>query len=180
MASNCAHVESRYRPGSEPRLRPAAPGDAPAIHVLVDSIFREYDLRLVLDGPDAHLCEPGGFCRSRGGEFWVLDRDGELVGTVGVVLCGDDSAELKSLYVHPSIRNLGWGAKLTTLVMDFARQAGKRHIFLWSDTRFPDAHRLYRRLGFAQKGERDLHDDYQSREYGFSLNFDSLRRADAV
>jgi len=172
VSSNCVHADSRCRPGREAHLRPAASADAPAIHALVDSIFREYNLRLVLDGPDAHLREPSEYFRSRGGEFWVLERAGEIVGTVGAALHDDESAELKSLYIHPSIRNLGWGARLTTLVMDFARRAGKRRLALWSDTRFSDAHRLYRRLGFVQSGERELYDLYQSREYGFIFNLD--------
>jgi len=148
------------------------PADAPAVHDLVDAIFHEYRFALALDGVDAHLRNPCEYFRSRRGEFWVLDRDGEIVGSTGVILDNDDSAELKALYVHPSIRNRGWGARLTTLVMDFAKGAGKRRLILWSDTRFTDAHRLYRRLGFMQSGERDLHDAYQSREYGFSRGLD--------
>jgi putative acetyltransferase len=52
--------------------------------------------------------------------------------------------------------------------MDYARRAGVRRMLLWSDTRFVEAHRLYRSMGFRQLDEpRDLHDSNNSVEYGF-------------
>jgi putative acetyltransferase len=48
-----------------------------------------------------------------------------------------------------------------------ARGKGASRIVLWSDTRFLTAHRLYRRLGYAQQGSRQLADISQSAEYGF-------------
>ena len=39
---------------------------------------------------------------------------------------------------------------------------------LWTDTRFLDAHRLYRSLGFREYGERLLHDSNNTKEYGFT------------
>jgi putative acetyltransferase len=45
---------------------------------------------------------------------------------------------------------------------------GARRIFLWSDTRFTTAHRLYRRVGYVQTGQqRDLDDISRSVEYRF-------------
>jgi len=41
-------------------------------------------------------------------------------------------------------------------------------LVLWSDTRFEQAHRLYRRIDFRQTGERTLpNDPNQTREYCF-------------
>jgi putative acetyltransferase len=42
-------------------------------------------------------------------------------------------------------------------------------MFLWSDTRFTDAHRLYRSLGFRDCGYRELNDSNNSKEYGFEI-----------
>ncbi len=116
---------------------------------------------------DGHLAEPSTYFREHGGEFWVVDHGGRIVATVGALPHGDDASELKALYVHPSIRRQGWGRRLTTLVMEYARTTGKNRLVLWSDTRFTDAHRLYRGLAFRQFGRRDLHDIYNSSEYGF-------------
>jgi putative acetyltransferase len=43
-------------------------------------------------------------------------------------------------------------------------------MFMWSDTRFADAHRLYRSLGFRQCGYRELNDSNNSKEYGFEMS----------
>jgi putative acetyltransferase len=81
----------------------------------------------------------------------------------------EDAGELKTLYVHPSLRRQGWGRKLTTLAIDYARRGGKRKMILWSDTRFLDAHRLYRSMGFNEMGSRELFDSNNSIEYGFEM-----------
>ncbi|MBI5864373.1 MAG: GNAT family N-acetyltransferase [Planctomycetes bacterium] len=146
--------------------RPTRPADTPAIHALIDLCYREYDcvLRVELDEP--HLVEPGPYFRATGGEFWVVEDDAGIIATCAVKI-HPDSAELKTLYVHPRARRQGLGRELTELAMEFARAAGRNRFVLWSDTRFTKAHALYRSMGFVQEGERDLHDSNRSREYGF-------------
>ncbi len=147
-----------------PDMRPSTPADIPAIHSLIGTIYREYGFALNLEGVDAHLVDPGAYCRERGGEFWVVEERGMIFATVGVLL-HEHAGELKSLYVSKSMRRGGWGRRLTESVVDYCRRAGKPRTILWSDSRFIEAHRLYGRLGFARTGERTLADD--SVELGF-------------
>lgn len=150
-------------------LRTASPRDTPGILELVADVWSEYELVLDTGNDEPHLLragEPDNHFRASGGEFWVVEENGGIVGTVAVKLSGD-SGELKSLYIHRSLRRRGWGARLTELAAAHIREAGKRKIVLWSDTRFLDAHRLYRRLGFTECGTRELHDAHESVEYGF-------------
>ena len=148
-------------------VRPARTEDTPGILQLIEGVFAEYDLRLNAEEDDPYLLEPGPYFRASGGEFWVGEDEGRVKATVAVYL-HRDAGELKTLYVHPSLRRQGWGRKLVRLAMDYAYGAGKHRMFLWSDTRFLDAHRLYRSLGFEQRAEeRDLFDTNNSREYGF-------------
>jgi putative acetyltransferase len=149
-------------------LRPAAARDTPGIHRLIDAIYGEYGCRLEVLRDETHLLAPGEYVRARGGEFWVVERGGETLATAAVKLLPGDAAELKTLYVHPSLRRQGWGQRLTEMVVEYARARGRRRLVLWSDTRFKDAHRLYLRLGFRQlAGARELHDPNNSLEYGF-------------
>jgi len=148
--------------------RPATAEDARAIQGLIGEVYAEYGVYLLLDSVDAHLNEPAGYFRKSGGCFWVLERTGAIVGTVGARPNADDSAELKSLYIHRSMRRQGWGRRLIELVMDYARARGKRRLVLWSDTRFLDAHRLYSSMGFVQEGVRELNDVFDTQEYGFT------------
>jgi N-acetylglutamate synthase-like GNAT family acetyltransferase len=146
-------------------LRPAAPPDSPAIRALIAAVYAEYGC--VLDEEEEpHLRDPGAYFRESGGDFWVLETDGQVRATVAVAL-HDDAAELKSLYAHPELRGKGVGARLAEHAMQHARERGRRRMFLWSDTRFEAAHRLYRRLGFVEVGSRELHDSNHSVELGF-------------
>ena len=150
------------------QLRPTVPEDVPGILALIGEVYSEYDCVLDAEGEERHLLEPGPYFRTRGGEFWVVEDAGSIVATAAVML-EDDAGELKTLYVHSSLRRQGWGRKLTELTIAYARAKGKRKMILWSDTRFLDAHRLYRSLGFREMGTRELHDSNNSVEYGFEM-----------
>jgi putative acetyltransferase len=149
------------------RIRPIVAEDREGIIDLISSIYAEYDCILNLE-EDYHLKDPVDHFRSTGGEFWVVEDNGTIYGTVAVRLF-PDSAELKCLYVHPSLRRKGWARKLTELAMNYARETGREKFFLWTDTRFLDAHIFYRNLGFKQNGIRDLKDSNNSFEYGFEI-----------
>lgn len=153
-------------------LRPTISDDVPGILALIGGIFREYDCVLDAVNEDIHLLKPGEYFRSREGEFWVVEEDSKIVATVGFTV-RDAVAELKSLYVHPDLRRQGWGERLTQLVLEHARAQNCDRLELWSDTRFTNAHKLYRRMGFQLMGERDLHDSNNSREFGFFLPLES-------
>jgi len=150
-------------------LRPTVPEDVPGILALIREVYREYNCVLDAENEERHLLEPGPYFRSRAGEFWVVEGNGGIKATVAVLL-HDDAGELKALYVHSSLRRQGWGRKLTELAMDHARREGGGMMILWSDTRFIDAHRLYRSMGFHETGMRELHDSNNSVEYGFEMS----------
>ena len=149
-------------------LRPTIPEDVPGILALIGEVYGEYDCVLDAETDERHLLEPGPYFRARGGEFWVVEDRGSVRATVAVML-GEDAGELKSLYVHSSLRRQGWGRRLTELAIAYARANGRRKMILWSDTRFVEAHRLYRSMGFREMGTRELHDSNNSVEYGFEL-----------
>ena len=153
---------------SSQTLRKTVPEDVPGILQLVGEVYSEYDCVLDAENEERHLLDPGPYFRGHGGEFWVVEEDGRVRATAAVML-HEDSGELKTLYVHPSLRRQGWGKRLTMLAIDYARAAGKERMILWSDTRFTDAHRLYRKLGFREMGMRDLNDSNNSVEYGFEM-----------
>ena len=150
-------------------LRVVRQEDVPSILLLIDGVYAEYGCKLDAENEDRHLLEPGAYFRADGGEFWVVEEDGTIRATVAVQL-HKDASELKSLYVHSSLRRQGWGRRLTNLAIEHARQHKRQRMFLWSDTRFADAHRLYRSLGFKECGYRELNDSNNSKEYGFEMS----------
>lgn len=152
-----------------PLLRTVENEDVPSILELIDGVYAEYGCKLDAEREERHLLNPGAYFRLNGGEFWVVEEDGKIRATVAVELHADAS-ELKSLYVHSSLRKQGWGRKLTNLAIEHARKRGLRRMLLWSDTRFADAHRLYRSMGFRECGYRELNDSNNSKEYGFEMS----------
>ncbi len=152
-----------------PLLRPTVTPDVSGILSLIDAVYREYDCTLDAEHEERYLLEPGTYFRDGGGEFWVVEEAGEILATVAVLL-RDDTAELKSLYVHPSLRRQGWGRRLVDVAIEHARRMGQTQMMLWTDTRFADAHRLYRGMGFRECGARELHDSNNTVEYGFEMS----------
>ena len=115
---------------------------------------------------DAHYAPPQG-------AFWVVrdDATGRVVGSVGIDLVDDTTAEIHRLYLDAHLRGRGLGRALMEQALGWCRKHGITRLVLWSDTRFTHSHRLYERMGFARLGERTVPDDInESREYRFERN----------
>jgi GNAT superfamily N-acetyltransferase len=151
-------------------VRPVEPRDHADIIELIRSIYDDYEnMVLEVEHEAPHYLQPGDYFRSRAGDFWVVERDGLIVATVAMSVVGT-MAELFCLYVRQSDRRQGLGRMLVEMVRREAEERGAHRLVMWSDTRFTDAHRLYRHMGFTQEGRRQLHDLSNTAEFGFWIN----------
>lgn len=82
--------------------------------------------------------------------FWVAERDGRLLGCVGLVRDNDDQARLRLMFVEPEARGLGIGRRLAERAVSFARENGYREILLWTVSVMTEARSLYAALGFEK------------------------------
>lgn len=154
----------------EPVLRAVLDEDAQDLFGLLSLCFAEYPGCFIDPHDDLKdLCTPGSHDR-KNGVLWVTDDErGRICACVSVDFPA--TAELHRLYVRPDQRGKGLGSFLVRAVERHARAAGARRMIFWSDTRFTDAHRLYKRLGYTQTGaQRDLGDISNSVEYFFEKN----------
>lgn len=152
------------------KIRRAIKKDVPQIINLIADIWAEYDCILDTEKEEKYLLAPEDYFHSKDGEFWVVAERNEIVGTVAVIMLGETTAELKSLYVGKNFRNQGLGENLTKLAVKFASLKGRSEIILWSDTRFIEAHKLYEKIGFKRLGKRELDDINKSSEFGYKRN----------
>jgi putative acetyltransferase len=151
-------------------VRPARDDDAQELFGLIALCFAAYPGCYVDPHDDLHdLLSPVAAGASRGGRFWVVeDCRGRVGACVSVDFPEQDIAELHRVYVRPDLRRRGLAERLVGLAEGEARQRGATRIVFWTDTRFLDAHRFYRRLGYQPTGaERELGDISHSREYRF-------------
>ena len=151
-------------------IRAARDEDAEQLITLIGGCFAEYPgCILEVDGEMPELRAIATFFTTRQGHFWVAERAGQVVGSVGVLpTAAPEGMELRKLYVARVARRRGLGGHLCDLAEAQARVYGAVFIELWSDTRFTDAHRLYERRGYVRGVEtRALYDMSQTIEFYF-------------
>ena len=148
---------------------PFAREHADAVIGIISTVFAEYGMTFELDGFDADLTDVATSYLGRGGVFFVLLSEAEVIGTVGAMPHDDEESEIKRLYLRRDARGRGYGRRLLEHVLDWARRRGDRRIIAWSDVRLDTAHAVYDRMGFVRIGERMTDDVDRSREYGFAL-----------
>ena len=143
------------------RIRRATTGDSAHAAAVVKAVYDEYGFTWDEDGYHSDLLD----VESAHAAFFVAELDGRIVGTAGL----SENGSLERLYVLPAARGAGTGAALLAAVADEARRRGHARLEIWSDKRFEDAHRLYRRAGARVVGERVHDDPDSSHEWGLVL-----------
>jgi putative acetyltransferase len=84
--------------------------------------------------------------------FFVSRADGVAVACVALVIGKDDTAELKRMFVDAAARGKGVGQALLEAIEAAGRVEGVRRIRLETGIHNSAALRLYRRLGYVDRG----------------------------
>jgi DNA-binding MarR family transcriptional regulator/GNAT superfamily N-acetyltransferase len=88
---------------------------------------------------------------------WIAERNGEIVGSIFVVVKSKTVAKLRLLLVEPSARGLGIGSRLVDEVIQFARAADFKKIELWTHPELISARKIYKAAGFELISEDTHH-----------------------
>lgn len=88
-----------------------------------------------------------------GGEkesFFVMEKDGNIVGTAGIKEDSKENALLRRLFVDLKSRKKGYGSELLDRAILFCREKGYKHIYFRCTDRMSDAMRLCMKKGFKE------------------------------
>jgi len=81
---------------------------------------------------------------------WIVERDGDIMGSVFVVRASGAVAKLRLLYLESAMRGLGLGQLLVEECIRFAKEKGYRSLTLWTNDILVPARRIYQQAGFRR------------------------------
>ena len=130
----------------------------PGVDKLLDSIQDEYAENIY--GPGVLKMKDAA--KLPGRRYWVALRNGEVVGTVGLILLGNNNAVLKSMLLHKDYRGSDrmLAYRLMTTAMGHARNSGAATLYLGTMAQFEAAIAFYRKHRFTEIGESELPVDF--------------------
>lgn len=135
-------------------FRTATNADCANVQNLVFDVLREYGLKPCLSSTDQDIADIEAAYLERGGAFELLeDEDGKLLGTVGLYPIDSEKIELRKMYFAKELRGKGLGKKTLRRMIDIARRAGYRQIYLETAGVLKEAVGLYRSFGFQATSE---------------------------
>lgn len=155
---------------SEPIIRPFRPGDETGIQSLLMEVYKEFSFTWEPHGYNRDSYEIERFYHEKGGGFWVMELNENIIGTIGLKLISAERCELCRLYLAKSFRGMGYGKALFRYIQTAARILGFIEMEIWSDNRLEVAHMMYQKSGAAPIGERICDDPDNSEEWGFLLD----------
>ncbi len=90
-----------------------------------------------------------------GGEFWVIERAGKIVGTGGYhpISRGQNAVEIRKMYLLPEARGYGLGRLLLSQLEQAAAKRGFEEAWVETATALKEAVSLYEKNGYeAESG----------------------------
>ncbi|MGD9008433.1 MAG: GNAT family N-acetyltransferase [Desulfobacteraceae bacterium] len=81
-------------------------------------------------------------------KLWIVEKKEKVVGSVAILSCPGNIAQLRWLIVHPDLRGYGIGKKLVKEALSFCRTQKYASVFLWTIDFLDAAVKIYTSAGF--------------------------------
>lgn len=136
-------------------FRPITEADDAAVAAIIRDVSEEYGLRAE-DGyavGDPSVDRMTSTYAAPGSRYWVLEREGRIVGCGGIAPLATDEGhycELQKMYFLPECRGRGLGRRLVLLALSSAREYGYDACYLETTSQLGEATALYEALGFEK------------------------------
>lgn len=93
------------------------------------------------------------YYETRGGQFWVAEAAGKIVGMLGLEPFGDHDRELRRMYVDPQARRKGYARQMLEFAEHQSADDGAWHLYLSTSELQDAALAFYRNAGYQQLRE---------------------------
>ncbi|MEE6452516.1 helix-turn-helix domain-containing GNAT family N-acetyltransferase [Gottfriedia acidiceleris] len=91
---------------------------------------------------------------SNGGELWVAEVNGEIVGSIAITKANESVAQLRWFVLDEKYQGLGIGKKLIETALNFCKKNQFQHVFLWTVSTLETARYLYKKYNFTLTEEK--------------------------
>ena len=131
-------------------IRDWDPRDRTSAAQIIGSVLADYGLSWEPLGADRDVLEIEQFYQATGGEFWVIERSGRLVGTGAYypILRGENAVEIRKMYFVPEVRGQGLGRFLLKELERAISDRGFTQIWIETASVLQEAVKLYETSGY--------------------------------
>jgi putative acetyltransferase len=139
-------------------IRSWQPEDRIAAAKVIETALAEYGLDWEPEGADRDVLAVEEYYLDRGGEFWVIEDNGNIIGTSAYYPClvspskaenlGVKAVEIRKMYLHPKVRGQGLGRYLLAALERSIFDRGYREIRIETASVLAAAVKLYESNGY--------------------------------
>ncbi|MCM1984613.1 GNAT family N-acetyltransferase [Lyngbya confervoides] len=139
-----------YKRYHEYLIRDWTPGDRAAAADLIGRVLAEYHLGWEPQGADQDVVQVEQAYHAANGQFWVVERSSQLVGTAAFLPLGQGKqrVEIRKMYLETTARGQGLGQFLLTQLETEIQQAGYHSILVETASVLQEAVALYEKNGY--------------------------------
>jgi putative acetyltransferase len=131
-------------------IRSWTPADRKAAADVIRDTLAEYGLAWEPDGADRDVLEVEASYLEVGGDFWVVELKGKIVGTAAYypVARGEKAVEIRKMYLLPIARGVGLGRYLLQELENAIASHGFQLIWIETASVLKEAVKLYENSGY--------------------------------
>ena len=131
-------------------IRQWKPNDRDFAAEVIRSVLSEYGLGWEPNGADKDVLEVKDYYLDNGGDFWVIEYQGEVVGTSAYypIKRGDNAVEIRKMYLLPKARGYGLGKYLLQQLEAAISCRGFKQIWIETASVLSEAVKLYETNGY--------------------------------
>jgi GNAT superfamily N-acetyltransferase len=137
--------------GTMIKIRKISQQDNNAVKNLISSIMRD---EFVESASSYATDDLDNACEHYGGKhevFYLAEKDGQIVGTVGIKNDGAHCALLRRLFLKKEFRGKGYGSKLVQQALDFCKNSGYKKVIFRGTSAMAAACKTCLKNGFSEK-----------------------------